>query len=352
MSLFRRKHGSLALEAALTFPVMLVLTAQMISLVMLNQAEIILAGALDRTAAELSLVCPVGELLCGELVYDAWLPNQQGASPDQADQLADSADAALTTPSQLGQILQGLWPGQDLRSMLKDAMLDLASSALLGRFIQYRLDFWLKEADSLCRSCEQCMLGRRLYLDWSDGQDKLWLCMSYQARTPLGILKRQVKSVVPVWPVHGSRNQIESADQIWQLDNFSRGKLLRQKYGGNLPYDFPVIAAFRQGEAISIKSADLTAPTYQQREEVEELVLIQLDRLAEFDGATYERQSVNIEITPAMIRSRRLILVIPENCNQAWLPECLMTMQAAAVSRAVSLDIVRYGRSFRETASS
>jgi hypothetical protein len=343
------KHGSLALEAALTLPVMLVLTAQMISLVMLSQAEIVLAGALDRTAAELSLVCPLGELLFGEPGIEAILPDQWIEATGKGDSTSARSDAALTTPSQLDQVLQSLWPSQDLYSMLKDAMLDFASSALLGRFIQYRLDFWLHEAGPAYRSSGKYMLGRRLFLDWSPNQDRLWLCLYYQAATPLGIINRQARSIVPIWPVRGSCKENGSADQIWQLDNFSRGKLLRQKYGANLPYDFPVIATFCQGEAISIKSADLTAPTYQQSEEVQGLILSQLERLAEFDGAIYERQNEDIEIAPAMIKSRRLILVIPENCDQAWLPECLKTMQAAALGKAISLDIIRYGCSYRNS---
>lgn len=50
---------------------------------------------------------------------------------------------------------------------------------------------------------------------------------------------------------------------VWAKDWSTRGMEIDAKLGGNLPPFFPTIDKFENGVVTSIKSVDLTAPTYQ-----------------------------------------------------------------------------------------
>ena len=340
----RRKNASIALEAALVMPIVLLVTAQWISLVLLVNLDMTIQGALDKTAAELSLLSPLCALL--ETMPGCTAENSATELPvGQEDAVASELTGAGS--GELLAALQAIWPGQSLGPVLADAALDLASSALLGQFLQYRLDYWLQDTGVNDGEGWSSLRNRRLFLDWQLDRRCLWLCLSYQVQTPLCRIKRQATAVVPLWlgfsqPVAG-----ESDDDIWQQDNFSRGQLLRTRFGGNLPYDFPVIASFSGGEALMIKSADLTAPTYQDQETVRSLFAAQVQALSRFENANYIRDDFSLQITPQMIAKRRLLVIIPENCSQSWLDELIGDMQAMASQAAVGLDVVRFGRSSR-----
>lgn len=340
------KKGTLALEAALALPLILLLVAQMISLVLTARLEIQLQGALDRTAAELSLLSP----LC------RYLEDMQRKDPasELVEQLPGDNTALLDQTGGSTTImatLQNLWPGLSLEPILRDALLDLASSELLGGFIQYRFTYWLQNCGLVHADNRTRILARRLYLDWQMDRRILWLCVAYQVRTPLGPAKCQAKAAVPIWIGAGTLLTGSSADTIWLMDNLSRGQLLRERFGGNLPYDFPVIASYQDGEALMIKSADLTAPTYQDEDSVRALLEEQVERLAGFAGADYRRANDQMSLTAQMITSRRLLLIIPENCSQDWLDDLLAQLRDWAAGQEVILDTIRYGNSQRYQAN-
>lgn len=320
------KRGGLSLEAAVIMPLVLMLTATLIVALYCVEAQIKIKGALDRTAAELSLLSPACQLI-EEISFDD-------------PQISENA-------SELNAVIQEICPGESLESVLADAMLDLASSALVGKILQNRLDYWLGEAWSGQPGWAGCLGSRKLYLDWKTGSQQLWLCLSYQLKTPLGAMTRQANAVVPLWTGQSKRVNGDAADEIWQLDNFSRGQRLRELHGANLPYDFPVIARFTAGEALSIKSIDLTAPTYQDQDSIKENLLEQIEILASFKGADYFREEASVTITSQSITSRRLLLIIPGNCRQTWLNELLTEMTSQAAENSVNLQIVRFGSSTR-----
>ena len=99
---------------------------------------------------------------------------------------------------------------------------------------------------------------------------------------------------------------LEEGVSVWSFDNFTRGKMIRDIFGGDLPYDYPVIASFKEGVALMIKSIDTTKPTYQNTNRLQQEVKEMLDKLRNFQG-------VAGEIEPAAIKAKKLLLVIPEN---------------------------------------
>ncbi len=322
---FRRKAGGISLEAALVMPVILLVTGIMIIQIICFETEIKIKGALDRTAAEISLLSPACQLL------------------EQIDLLGGGPQQT----SELDKIINEISPGSSVESILGDALFDVISSEILGQLIQKRLDFWLAEAWSGQPGWTNQLGSRKIFLDWNlDGQ-QLWLCLSYELVTPIGTTHRQANAVVPLWIGKDSTESETDKDGIWLLDNFSRGKKFRALYGANLPYDFPVIARFSNGEALSIKSVDFTAPTYVEAAAIRDLITTEINRLAGFTGADYERTAQTIHIRLDEIKSRRLLLIIPDNCKTENLTALLTEMGEQAAQCDVDLEIVRHGSSYR-----
>ena len=310
----------------MVMPLVLLVTASLIIALFCIETEIKVKGALDRTAAELSLISPAGILL-----------SRQDIDPESDSQVVAA----------INQMLREISPDANLESVLSDLTLDLVSSAVIGDLLQKRLDYWLAESWSGQPGWAGRLGSRRLFLDWQVSRQQLYLCLSYDLVTPVGTFVRHTLAVVPLWIGQNSRSDEGDEEEIWQLDNFSRGRRFRQLYGANLPDDFPVIASFSAGEAVMIKSIDLTAPTYKSEHEVRRTICRMIDDLSAFMGAQYVRSDQQVSITAESIKSRRLLLIIPENSRQSWLSNLLSEVAGYAEACSVILDVVSHGTSLR-----
>lgn len=350
MATRQSRKGSLSLEAALVLPVILLLLISFLGMQSAITAEIKLKGALDRTAAELALLSPLAQAI-GPILAESdasTVDSTQGESAGGTILIADLEQA-------VGEII----PGFSLEDLARDFLLDASSTAVLGQVLQQRIEYWLQEtgtgqstdSGSAASQWEKQLADRRIYLDWRVTQKQLWLCLSYRLSTPLGWTDRQIRSIVPLW--FGDLDAIIASDgeladgSVWLLDNFTRGQIIRREMGGDLPYDFPVIARFAGGEAIMIKSLDLTAPGYQQLDTLLDQAGSYLDALAGFKGATYERPDKVVIVEPDEIASRRLILVVPANASQSWLGDAWSELNRQALAMGVVLQIVTHGDSTR-----
>lgn len=358
------RKGSLSLEAALVLPVILLLLISFLGMQSAITAEMKLKGALDRTAAELALLSPLAQIVVPVLAEND-VNKAAGESGETGE--AGDANSRLILLDDLEQIVGEIIPGFSLEDLVRDFLLDATSTAVLGQVLQQRIDYWLQETGagqttlfgSAASSWEKQLVDRRIYLDWRVAEHQLWLCLSYRLSTPLGWTDRQIRSIVPLW--FGDLDAIKASNggtadgSVWLLDNFSRGQIIRREMGGDLPYDFPVIARFAGGEAIMIKSLDLTAPGYQQMDALLSQTGSYLDALAGFSGATYERQDAVIRVEPNAITSRRLILVVPANASQSWLSGVWSELDRQTLYMGIVLQVVPYGNSTRyasQTASS
>lgn len=331
-------RGSLALEAALLLPVILVLLIVLLAAIDGMRRDLLVQSALDQVASELALLSPA---------LDEW--------QDLSDQLLKEADQTLSWSDFWTEILppELTRSRETLETWLGSAAMDLASSALLQNILQNRLEFWLSEQTAGQGYYPAEPRDRQIFLDWETADHQLWLTCSYQLSLGLFSVSRSALTVVPLWSGWQPDDATDevTADAVWMLDNFSRGKALRQRFGANLPDDFPVIARFLQGEATMIHSIDLTAPTYQNPAQAVKLIQAALDRLQQFTGARYVRQGQTLVITAAEITSRRLILVIPANYDAAVYDPAFAQLRAAAQSQGITLVIVTSGNSQRYAAA-
>jgi len=118
---------------------------------------------------------------------------------------------------------------------------------------------------------------------------------------------------------------------------------IRSLFGGNLPSNFPVIASFSNGKAVMIKSIDMTAASYQKGDNAEELLNEYIDELAEFKGQEKPWGSDNIIINIEKIKSKELLLVIPQNELTQVNENLLASLASKAEAKGITLVIKRYG---------
>jgi hypothetical protein len=294
-------------------PLILLLTTQNLAILQAARTSCLIKGALDRTAAEISLLCALGGM---------------------SDPLAGP----------LGQD----WTGQPLDPLLKDLVLDIASTAIAGPFVIERVRHWLGAAAGEAKAGQLfTKQSPRLYLDWKTADCQLWLGLAWSTPSPWGEMKQHAWSVAILWTGSGSAQDSRDADAIWSMDNFSRGRKLRQLFGGNLPDNYPVIAAAYHSEIISIKSVDLTAPSYQDPAHVRHTVMGFVRLLADFDVNGRQPRQLDVELDARLIKSRRLRLIIPNNSTQPWLANVLDSLREQAAALSVTLEIVYYGQSQR-----
>ncbi|MDP4091755.1 MAG: hypothetical protein Q8920_00165 [Bacillota bacterium] len=130
----------------------------------------------------------------------------------------------------------------------------------------------------------------------------------------------------------------DEQEDVWALGNLERGRLIRERFGANLPFDFPVIAAFDSGKATMIKSMDLTTVYYQSSFNVKDKILDYINELRKFNGG--KRGSVEIGSTE--ITQKVLKLVIPENELKQETNSVLEECRGIAAGYGIQLDINKY----------
>ncbi|MDD2457556.1 MAG: hypothetical protein PHQ83_03480 [Eubacteriales bacterium] len=316
------RKGSIVLEAALALPPVLFLIALFLHGLILEQEKIPLTRAVDRAAAEIALVLPVSDV--------------------SQDWLEDSLSSLVLEKAGLGDLLEPLEP--DLSGELSEWAGALATTGLQD-FARARISHWLRREGV----SDHKIAAAQLEIHWEKDKHLAWLVLTQENPRAGLMFRTTIRSVIPLWQGHpadeaGSQTN-ETETNIWDLDNFSRGQAIRGQFAANLPDDFPVIAIWQNGAATAIHSIDLTAPTYQDRDEVARAVIRRLNLLAAFTGADYSRQEIRISIAASQITSRRLILVIPGNSSQDFLAEVLTELDQKARAMGIILAVERFGES-------
>ena len=317
------KQGSIALEAAISISLMLLVIVFMLVAIIASQLETAVSAALDNTAAEISMILPLADL-----VIEASQPLQEILEE------LDDIDHQLAQDPFLSLLYDG-------------HITDLLSSVIFGEMIERRCDYWLQDASSGQRLNLHLLQSKYIELIWHDDDNYLLLQANIEIGTVFGNIKRSVQAIVPIWT--GKSREVQednSGPNVWSLDNFSRGIALREHFGAELPLNYPVIASFNNGTACAIRSMDLTASSYQDSNQIIKTVAAEIDRLADFSG--YQGSAKMPKIDNDMIKERKLMLIIPVNSPGNFETEILPELRMMAVSRNTSLEIVRYLNSDRD----
>jgi RHS repeat-associated protein len=135
----------------------------------------------------------------------------------------------------------------------------------------------------------------------------------------------------------GAGAWLRGADAVWTLGQFERGLAIEARLGGNLPRSFPVIDKWANGVATSIKSIDLSLPTYARASALASRIRGYINAVAGFNGATWG----GVNITANQIGSRVLELAVPRGVATPAQLQVLQDMVQYGALRGVTV-IIRF----------
>lgn len=144
------------------------------------------------------------------------------------------------------------------------------------------------------------------------------------------------KGVLPHTSIENDKES--NTDSVWKRDNYSRGIIIRELYGGNLPETFPVISAYENGTIKMIKSINHTTPSYSDGKMLVKTVKQMLDSLATFNGKSWG----GIEIKKSDIKMKIFVLVMPENTFSKAQEIAMQEIRSFATSKGIVFDLQRY----------
>ncbi|MDD4324008.1 MAG: hypothetical protein PHR78_05370 [Eubacteriales bacterium] len=311
-----RVSASMALEMAVVLPLILILIFVFYGHVREIEQSMSCRHALDQVATEIELLYPLSDLVsAGQEIEDLKL---------------------LQIIDELG-----------LRDYIMSFATDIVGSLLAGPALNYRYNHWLQK---ICAAREQEMPKgeRRFFVDYVPQNNLIYLGMSYSRTSLLSSGEEYITTSIPLWSrgkykISSNTGDDEESDDIWSMSNFQRGLEFRRLYGANLPATYPCIAIWNAGSgtAGSIKSMDLTAPSWQTKSAAETRVYSFIANLASFEGGAEPGPQIG------EIKKRQLILVIPRN-HAAWLDKDVMDQWSNYANvRGVELKISSYGESHR-----
>ena len=359
--------GSLTVESAIVLPLFLCIIISIIFFIKAVHTHEVVQYALDRTANEMALFSYASHAF-GIMEIDDSI---EAGIDETAGKLADGMLRALGAMDALEGITNGVQeifasPAGQLKdfaaAVAKKVYGDAKTQALIPIIKMYMKQYLLMDSErniderlkglSVAGGYDGMDLSGSAFFEDEDGSIDLVVKYELNIALPIKILPEIIivqRASSRAWLGGDGRDEIRTeVEDVWSLDNFRRGRRLRAFYGGNLPFNFPVIAAFDSGTATMIKSIDLTAKTYQTASKVADVINGYIAELAAFKGQEQPWGSKGIVIREAEINMRRLLLVIPGNPISPETEAVLESLRQKAAAKGIVLWIERYG--FKKTA--
>ncbi len=326
---YTSRYGSMVLEAAISFPLFLVLLLSMISSMIVVNADLYMQRATENVVSELNMVIPLaanGVSTLDDIISGLGLTDGFSIDTSELDEMLGVLGAAGGTT------------GVDLE--------DVLSTGVFGRYVRARI---CEEYGKLTQNgwvYDSLLQNVSVYLDVETEDRSVYLKVYYEIEAAGISLPRSYCSSLALYadmiPLRNEEKEdAENMETIWDLGNFERGTQIRERFGGNLPYNYPVISASSNNEVKSIKSLDATSPYYSSRANVNDKVKKYIRELSDFSGSDYSGVSVKVDKNT----KKTLILVIPENTSDekyAYFED----LNEYAVERNVKLCIEKYEVSY------
>jgi hypothetical protein len=167
------------------------------------------------------------------------------------------------------------------------------------------------------KSFKSLLIDNKIYFEREVYGRQVFLTSRYKIYTPYKVIAKTFTIPLRLWSNGDNSNTTKSADEtnIWKQGNFQRGEILRRRFGGNMPFGFPVLSGFQNNCALVIKSMDLTKPTWKLPEIVQEKMESELHLLANYSGCLFPWGKDGISIRPEDIHSRYIKFIFPENID-------------------------------------
>lgn len=324
-----RTKGSIVLEAAISFPLLLLLILAMLSSITLVNADLYMQRATENVVAELNVAIPFasnGILCLDDITSQLGIGDENTVNTDKIDEVLGVIGVACGAT------------GVDLH--------DLVSSAVLGRYVRDRILVEYRKLSSRNPYYDALLEHASVYLDYNGEEKSIYLTVFYDLSFVETTISRSYCTSIALYveaiPLGKKSEDKDISSSVWDRENFERGIALREKFGGTLPANYPVIGAFENGEAISIKSVDTTSPYYQTPSNLKKRVREYIRELEEFEGRDYG----GVSIERNEITGKRLLIVVPENGAASCL-DTLEELRSYAKERGIDMEITEYEESHR-----
>lgn len=324
------KSGSIILEASLVMPVFLVIICTVVSSITAVNAELYMQRASENVVAELNVAIPFASNGIGSL-----------------DDLISSSGITEGLNINTGGIDEILGKIGTLSGATGVELSDILCTAVFGRFVRDRIMTEYQKLTDNGWVYDKLIQNVSVYLDYAGSEKSIYVKVYYDICAGEITIHRLYCTSLALYadaiPLGGdSSDQNEKNDSVWDKENFDRGIMIRERFGGNLPYNFPVIGAYSDNEAVSIKSIDTTSPYYSEKSNLQKKIKSYIRDLEKFDGADYSGKSV--VISPATRKT--LLIVVPENGSEECL-QVISAMESYASDRSVHIKVEKYEESHR-----
>jgi hypothetical protein len=336
----RKKSGSLSTEAALTFPVFIVMIIFIIFAGKIVYTHEKMQYALDETSSELASY--------------SYLYYVTGVSSFEENNTTDST-LLDTTINSAGEILRtGDFNVNYFTEEIKNIFITSISQNLKNEIIipiiksNIKKHLNINDSDGtdlernyyIINSFEGIDFSKTSVLNGGTGDIKIQA--DYYVEFPIfsSVLPRfRLQNISVQKPWLGGDKTLNNVENIWSLPPFERGKKLQTIMGENLPDSLPVSILESDGTAIRITSIDISLPYASTKKYIEENVTGHIISLKNFNGCS----TPNFEIQPQSISHRKLIVVIPENTATNEINNVFDNLKSIALSNGITLEIKPYG---------
>jgi hypothetical protein len=363
----KSNKGSITVEAAVVVPIFLFVIISITFLIRVVYTHEIIQHALDETANEMAVASYIYHISGLQDIHDSVGDGMENRSRE--------AEALISGVFQVYGDLRDLYDSSHKVYEASENLLEILKSiAILALnekfedikteicipFVKLRMGDYLKKRGTtdinqrirnlnIAGGLDELDFSRSSFFEDSSNDIDLIVQYKIQLPVPLKVIPDFLmiqRATARAWlggdEAYKVQDQSEQED-IWSLDNFQRGRKIREIFGGNLPLSFPVISRFDSGKAVMIKSMDLTAKTYQDALTVEEKIESYINKLYKFRGQEEPWGSKGIVIREIDISSKELILAIPGNPIKPDVEIALETCRIRASVKGIALKIEGYG---------
>lgn len=327
----KREAGSVTIETAVVMPVFIGVLLFFISLFQIVAAENILNITALRTSDKMCKWAPIYKNLLADNIQDKFIEDVQcGVSGEFAEELSSELENFIMSILDLRKIGEYTFDyiyeftAQNMcESSMKDNILIKKDIVKLRNLNLYKSNFFHNDSNFI-DFIAVCEVDTYLPFDVKIATEIK--CAAWGS------------GVMPHISVENTTDNESTTKSIWEENNFTRGQVIRQMYGANLPDNFPVIASFENGTATMIKSINHMTNTYQESSVFEKTVRRMIDELVSFQ----EGNAGNIKVNMRDIYCKRLILVMPENNLSTSQQKAMENLMRYAASKFIVLDLQRY----------
>lgn len=361
------KKGSITVEAALVLPIFLCIVISVMFFIRVVYTHELIQHAIAETAKEMASagyifhVSGLGDI---NAKLDGGMENRAQIFKDHVNTVFESFESlgGLLDSSRIFEAVTSN-PVNELKNavcMISGGIYEDLKTQLFTPLVKLNMMKYLtsgsnQNADSRLRALNVQGGFDGLNLKGSsflaDENDEIDIVVKYKINLPVPMkilpeFEMVQRASVKAWMGGDKASALiqgGNEEDIWALDNFTRGKRIRSVFGANLPFSFPVIAKFSSGEATMIKSMDLTADSYKSSIAMTETLDEYLSALYAYRGQEEPWGSNKTVIRAQEIKRKELLLVIPKNQLNPKTEQLLAAFAGKASSLGIKLVIERYG---------